>query len=245
MKKQSIQEKLSQLGFSANESHIYLTLLTRGLMKGGEIIAHTKLQRSAVYLSLKKLIEKGLVAQKDSKVAQYYITDPSQIIEIQKDNLKDAEDLVVILQKERASVERNAFVYEGNDIVTTVAKRSLQSNTGSTVYFFGPSKFGVQANLERFWINYHKEREQKGIAAKILYDRFVPRDVIKQRNTYNTCEARYLPIDIEVPISFVIWDSHVAVLIPGENPPTVIFINSQQTADTLVEYFNYMWKRAV
>lgn len=242
MKGNHTQELLIQLGFTQNESTIYITLLRHGVLKAGELISKTKLQRSVVYTSLSNLLSKKLVHKKDTKVLQYYAADPERILEIQRENLKDAELLVTQLNKERTALEKTAFVYEGNDIVTTVAMKSLTATKGSTIYFFGPSKFGVQENLEAFWQKYHTKRESLQINAKILYDRFVPEDILKQRNTYKSCKAKYLPLHTEVPISFVIWDNHVAILVPGEKPPTVFFIHSPQTAETLIEYFMYMWK---
>lgn len=243
MKKNTLIDELVQIGFTENEGHIYITLLQHGTLKASEILQKTKLQRSVVYLALKNLIRKKLVYEKtDVKVARFAAHDPYRIVELQKQTVSTAESIASKLQRERTALEREAFVYEGNDIVTTVATKSLESKKGSTVYFLGPSKFGAQKDLEFFWQKYHALRESKGVHAKILYDQFVSKNILKQRNSYKTCSAKYLPLDIEVPISFVIWESHVAILVPGDNPPTVFFINSQQTADALVQYFEFMWK---
>lgn len=245
MKELSLQEKLLHLGFTHNESNIYLALLRHGALKARDIISRTKFQRSAVYIALKSLIAKNLVSEAGGKVTEYTASDPQRLVEIQKEQVLEAELLVTNLNKERLATEKDVFVYNGGDIIQTVAEKTLQAQTDTTVYFFGPSKFGVQDNLEHFWKLYHKNREAKGLPARILYDRFVPKEIVKDRNLYKTCRAKYLPIGVEVPISFVIWNSHVAILVPGEKPPTVFFINSQPTADTLIEYFNYMWKMAV
>lgn len=243
MKRHALIDELVRIGFTENESYVYITLLQHGTLKASELLHKTKLQRSVIYSALKKLAKKKLVYEKTGvKVAEFSASDPYRIVELQRQSVSEAEVLASKLQRERTALEREAFIYEGNDIVTTVASKSLESKKGSTVYFLGPSKFGAQKDLENFWQKYHASRESKGVHAKILYDRFVPKDILKQRNSYKTCSAKYLPLDIEVPISFVIWESHVAILVPGDNPPTVFFINSQQTADALVQYFEFMWR---
>ena len=201
MKKHTLIDELVQIGFTENESHIYIALLQHGTLKASELLQKTKLQRSVIYSALKKLIEKKLVCEKIGvKVAEFSASDPYRIVELQRQSVSEAEVLASKLQRERTALEREAFVYEGNDIVTTVASKSLESKKGSTVYFLGPSKFGAQKDLENFWQKYHTSRESRGVHAKILYDRFVPKDILKQRNSYKTCRAKHLPLDIEVPI---------------------------------------------
>lgn len=241
----NIKLQLQSLGFTENEALIYLTLIKGGSMKAGLIIQRTKLQRSVVYTCLNKLIFKELVIGKRAlKVAEFQALNPEKLIDLQKDTVFKAEVLARELKKEKLVNEREVFIYEGDDIVMTVAERSLKSSRDSTVYFLGPSKFGAQKYLEKSWQKYHKKREMSGVHARILYEQFTPQEIIDQRNTYKTCKARYLPIDVEVPISFTIWENNVAIILPGENPPFVFFIKNTSTAETLVEYFNFMWRQS-
>lgn len=241
----SVKTLLASLGFTKNQTSIYLVLTKKGALKAGEIISLTGLPRSVVYTCLQDLASQGLLIKNTKQgVAIFTTLDPEALVIECKRKLKDAEEVANILQQERGILEKEAYVYEGDDIVTTIAKRSLETPPGSTVYFFGSSKFGAQANLEQFWKKYHQDREGKQIRCKILYDRFTPAETLSERNKYTGCEARYLPIDTEIPMSFNIWEDHVAILLPGNQPPISFIIRSQSTADALIEYFNYLWRHS-
>ena len=55
-------EKLVKLGFSNNESRVYLSLIKLGSSKAGMIAKHAELDRSSTYNALKSLLQKGLVS---------------------------------------------------------------------------------------------------------------------------------------------------------------------------------------
>lgn len=243
----TLEDSLPLLGFSKNQTEIYLCLIRFGEQKAGEIIKKTGLQRSVVYTCLTEFIERKLIFEKSNKdgkgVSIFGAKDPSQLVNEQQEKLKLTEQLASSLKTERSVLNHEAYVHQGNDIITLTAEKTLDSKSGETVYFFGSSKFGVQANLEKFWEKYHTTRANKKIKTKILYDRFTPEAIVDTRNTYKLCEARYLPIEVEIPISFIIWEDHLAIVVPGENPPTAFFIKNRDTADALVEYFNYLWKQ--
>lgn len=240
-----LHKKLVSLGFTPNQASLYITLIRLGEQKAGELIERTGLQRSVVYSCLQVLIDRQLIYEKNKAgVATFAAKNPKELVKEQEFKLNLTEQVAHELEAERMVLEHEAHVYQGDDIITLTADKSLTSKKGQTVYFFGSSKFGVQANLEKYWDKYHKERASKDIKAKILYDRFTPIDILNKRNASKGCEARYLPLDVEIPISFTIWEDHVAILVPGKNPPTAFFIKNQDTSDTLVEYFNYLWKQA-
>ncbi len=238
-----VEEKLLKLGFSENLSKIYLALFHLGKTRAGEVIKETRLQRSVVYTGLEELVGRGLVTKTTSKgVAVYEATDVDALVYEAETKKVLAEAVAQELWETKESKGREVIVYEGDDIIKRIGDKSLGIKTGSTVYFLGPSKFGIQASLEHYWLTYHKKRIEKGIHCKILYDQHTDPKIVARRDNLPFCEARYLPFSAEeAPMSFIIYEDHVAIIVPVENPPLAFLIKSPATAQTLRKYFEFLW----
>jgi sugar-specific transcriptional regulator TrmB len=239
-----IEENLKRMGFSQNEVKVYLTLIRLGRAKAGEIIKETSLQRSVVYGDLEKLISRNLVSKSISKtVSMYTVNDPESFIVEAETQMLLAKRISNELKERQVVQDREVVVYEGKDIIRKVADKSLDTSPGSTIYFLGPSKFGIQTNLEKYWQNYHKKRIANGILCKLLYDQSTDPYIVENRNSLSLCEAQYLPLHTEMPISFIINDKMVGILVPSESPPLAFLIKSAKTADALKKYFEYLWNQ--
>lgn len=237
-----IEENLKKLGFTQNEVKIYLTLLRLGKLKAGELIKEAGLQRSVVYNGLDELFKRGLVSKSVTKgVAVYASNDPEALVHEAEQKAFLAKKISRELKQKQRMKDREVVVYEGEDIVKRVADKSLDSRAGSTIYFLGPSKFGIQANLEKYWQQYHKKRFEKEVNCQILYDKSTDPRIVKNRNALPLCEARYLPIEMEMPMSFIISEYMVGIVVPSENPPLAFLIRSLKTAEALKNYFEYLW----
>ncbi len=237
-----IENNLKKLGFTNNEIKIYLTLVRLGKIRAGDVIKETGLQRSVVYNSLEELIERELVTKTLSKgVATYSINDPDALVQEAEERRLLAETTALALKEKQSVKDREVVVYEGKDIIKRISDKSLGAKSGSTIYFLGPSKFGIQSNLEKYWKHFHKERINKNIKCKILYDRNTDNKILVERNNLPLCEAKYLPIEAEIPMWFSICGDLVGMIIPSEEPPLAFLIKSPKTAEALTKYFDYLW----
>ena len=122
-----------------------------------------------------------------------------------------------------------------------MSEKSLNTEPNDTVYFLGPSKFGIQANLEKYWKKYHKKRADLNIKCKLLYDKSTDPKIIENRNRQPLCEAKYLPLDTEMPMSLIINNKMTAIIVPSEHPPLAFLITSKKTSEALKKYFEYLW----
>jgi sugar-specific transcriptional regulator TrmB len=239
------EKDLEKLGFSQNLGKIYTTLLRLGASRAALVLKETKLQRSVVYAGLEELTKRGLISKTEVKgVAQFSPNDPKTLIDEAEEKKHLAEKVAENLKKFQSVSYREARLYEGIDIIEQVADKSLGVENGETVYFLGPSKFGIQSNLESYWKKYHKERIKKGIKCKILYDKNTEAEVVEERNKLAGCEAKYMPFGINQPMWMLIFEDHVGMVMPGDEPPIDFVIKSKQTADGFKNYFNYLWEQA-
>ncbi len=237
-----LEENLKKLGFTQNEVKIYLALLRFGKMKAGDLIKETSLQRSVVYGGLEKLSHRNLISKTVSRgVAIYLVNDPEALVYESEQQTFLAKKIAQELKEKQQVKDREVIVYEGEDIVKRVADKYLSVKAGSTIYFLGPSKFGVQTNLEKYWQYYHTKRVEKGINCRILYEQSTDSKIVENRNTLPLCEARYIPINTEIPLSFIISDDMVSMIVPTEHPPLAFMIKSSKTAEGLKKYFDYLW----
>jgi sugar-specific transcriptional regulator TrmB len=233
---------LGPLNFSKNTSSIYLLLLeSSGNLKAGEIITKTGLQRSVVYYCLEDLLNRKLISKKilhgvavySAQKIEALVYESERKLELTKNIAKQLEQITTIK-------EREVVVYEGDDIVRRISEKTLEQNT-KTIYFLGSSKSGIQKNLEQYWKSFHARRIQKGIECKILYDTSTDKSILVNRNGMQGCKAKYLPFGMNIPMWFAISGDFLAILVPGDEPPTAFIIKSKATAEAMEKYFNFLW----
>jgi len=240
-----IEIKLKKLGFSDNLASVYLALFEGEAFRAGELIKLTGLQRSVVYTSLDELVERGLTTKTFIRGVATYRANNPEALEAELDQQKIfVQSIVKNIKQKYVVAAREIAVYEGIEGIKRAAEKNLTALTDTTVYFLGPSKFGVQKELEQYWHSYHKERVKKKIRAKILYDRTTPEWVLSSRNSLSLCEARYLPFGTELPMWFNMCDDTLTIVVPAEEPPVVFCIKSHFTTKSLISYFEYLWNQS-
>ncbi len=239
------EEKLLKLGFTPTEAKVYLALLSKGKAKAGEIILSTKLPRSAVYTALKEFVTRELVTETEIQGVQTFtINNPTQLVNELEVKKEYATNLAKQLGELQELPSREVVVYEGVEGIERSAEKNLLAQSGDTVYFLGPSKFGIQNDLEDFWRRFHARRAKKGIKSKILYDRSTDQSVLDSRNKMPNSEARYLPFGMQMPIWFTMAGDYISIVVPGEEPLLVFSIKSRAAADGMKKYFEFLWNLA-
>ncbi len=75
----------------------------------------------------------------------------------------------------------------------------------------------------------------------MLFNADTPKEVLRNRNSYWGCEARYMPISVETPAWFLIYKDTVVIILQGDEP-MAIEINNKQITKSFKEYFDAFWK---
>ena len=109
-------KKLEKLGLNSSEAKIYLALLDLREAQAGEISKKTQINRTTVYDSVERLIERGLVTyviQANKKVFQ--AVAPEKILEIIKEQEETAKEILPELESRfKASKEKEeSVIYKG------------------------------------------------------------------------------------------------------------------------------------
>lgn len=242
---------LEQIGLTKGEIKVYLALLKLGSSSTGFIAKESQVSRSKLYSILDKLEKKGLASHIEKNGVIYFqAAEPVRIkeyIQEKEKNLKklekDFENFIpqlISFQKETQKVHK-VSVYQGlKGLITVHEYMYLKLKKGGTYYSIGIPSTQPQTH-HLFWQRDHIRRAEAGIKAKLLFTKDTSKDVLKNRNSYKGCDARYMPIDLKTPAYFEMYANTVMIVIPTENPITIEIISDEISSSFMI-YFNEFWK---
>jgi sugar-specific transcriptional regulator TrmB len=243
---------LSEIGLTPGEIKTYLALLKLGSSSTGPIAKESGVSRSKLYSILDKLEKKGLVSFVDKKGVTYFqASDPVKIKDYMKEKQENLEKLKNKFESFLPELEsykdsktsQKVSIYTGFKGLITVHEHTYQKlGKGETYYYMGIPKEQPQTH-HLYWQRDHLRRIKSGIKCQFLFDADTPKEILKNRNKYKNCDARYMPININTPTYFLIYKDTVAITIPSENPISIEII-SQEIADSFKAYFEEFWGKS-
>ena len=207
------EDILRDMGFSKNETRVYLTLLRIGPSTAGALAASANIHRTNAYDALERLIEKGVVTYIFKGNKKYFeAVDPNRLLELLKDHAAQFENNILpsLLLDYKLSRERNqAHIYDGITGVKAITDDILKD--GQPVYTFGVPH-DVAEKMKNFVSIYHKRRVEKKMWQYHIYDANA-RERISYLNTVPYTKARYIPREQDSPATTTIYGDKVAFLI--------------------------------
>lgn len=235
-------EDLLQLGFLKNEAMVYLALVELGQSPAGEVIKKTSLHRNIVYETLDKLIAKKMVMKIVKRnIAIFAPTDPARILELQKEKLAVAQEVVPKLTS-IANVKQEIVVYEGLEGFQNFSLNYVnRMHENSTIYVLGAigdQWFEFMGNKHH---RFEKIRKQKNILMKMVEYHASKLDKQKTDND-ELYEVRVIPTNLETPANMLIMEDYIAMQIFSE-PFSVIEIKNPALAKAYLNYFNLLWEQ--
>ncbi len=229
------EKALMNLGFSSNETKIYVSLLGAGPCLVSSIVEHTKLNRTHVYDRLFHLLQKGFVTYTIRSGKKYFSAVSPQIL---LDKFREQEANLAAVVPTLSKLQRNEAktlveVYEGKEGLKSLLQDILKEK--KTVYVIG-FRGEVARQVEYFYPWFQKDRIKLGIKRKILVDPSLPNlSLIKEKRT----TIRFLPKHVP-PVSFWLY-SHKTVLFIPDTELCMVLITSQKVAQSYLSYFNLIW----
>ena len=124
-----IIEKFKLLGFSDNESRVYIELLKHPNQNGSQIAKELNITRPSAYLSLDKLYKKGAIYLVSGNSKDYVAKQPASLLkETQKLVNKAAEELMDDLVHLNEETKQDIyFNIEGEENIVQKAKEMIKS----------------------------------------------------------------------------------------------------------------------
>ncbi len=105
-----------------------------------------------------------------------------------------------------------------------------------------------------YWQRDHEKRKKIGFKGKILFNQGTDKKILRNRNSYAGCEARYMPMDIKTLAWFVVYKDVVNISLQTQKTkdsdknqiqkPISVVIKNQQIAETFDAYFQDLWAKS-
>ena len=233
-----IETILDKLGFTKNETKVYLAMLRIGAAKAGKISKEARVNRTCCYDALKSLIDKGLISyvvEANRKVFQ--AESPMMLLQFLKHQQDDVEKAMPQLEGlyKLPKAENNIRLFKGLKGIKTVFMDMLKNN--EPIYYFG-SEGQLKQRMPYFCPHFVAENKRRH--RKIRLIRRFGTGANPEANT----EWRWVPKDIRSNVVTNIYGDRIAIIIWTENPEAVI-IHNKEAADSYRNYFEFMWQNAI
>lgn len=255
-------DSIQQAGLTEGEAKVYLALLKLGSSTSGPIIKESGVANSIIYRILDSLMDKGLASYIIKEKTKYFrAADPKKIInfiEEKKEKLdedkKSVEKILPqLLAMAQITDETSVQIFEGfNGFLTAWELCYSKLKKGEEYHSWGVYPM-QEERFDLFWQRDHKKREKAGFKAKILFNQGTDKKTLKNRNSYQGCEARYMPTDIKTSAWFVVYKDVTNISLQTrkfeedgsiiEKPMSIVIIN-KEIAETFESYFQDLWKRS-
>lgn len=244
---------IQKAGLTEGEAKVYIALLELDSSTTGPLIDKSKVARSFIYNILEKLIHKGLVSYTVKNGKKFYqATSLSKIIEYiekRKQELdKNKEEIIKILPKfeliRKSKPVTDIQVYEGfRGIQTVFEKYHDRLKKGDEALTLGVAAF-QEDKYHNYWEEDHKLRAKKGIKNRMLFNKNTDIKILKHRNQFKGCEARYMDSDIKTPAWIFIYKDVTGIFMQDKKEPLAVEIVNKEIAETFKAYFEDYWKKS-
>jgi len=238
---------LKEVGLSANEANVYLTLLTLGPNPVSTVAKKANLNRSSCYTILDRLMQKGFVHQSNKQNVTYFSSvDPKLMLNQLTSKKHDLEDRIENLRRSMGQFEKircdysqkpTVLFYEGEAAIQNIMEDTLNAKEVVRAY---ASLQELTNLLPNYFPGYYKRRTQKGIFIKAIYPANQLSYKHKLRDHKENRESRLIPPEFNFHLDILIYDNKVAIT--SLNDKFGLLIKSQSMANAQKKIFDIIWE---
>ncbi len=245
-------KELLNLGFTKNESIVYLALARFQQAGANELIKHTKLHKKLVYENLERLIDKGLVTfiiENNRKV--FKIADPNMLIELFNEKLADVnkkKKQAETIAKEISEISKfakhkqEATIYRGIKGIKSFYNQLVK--IGKDYVSFGAPQESVAIMKETFWMNLSQKVKANKMKMRLIFNESIRKHgELTQKSFPNVVKVRYFEQDFEPLTETNIQEDRVAIIVWTEEP-LLFLIQDKIVAENYKQFFEKMWKES-
>jgi len=239
-------ENLKEIGLSASEANIYLTLLTIGANPVSTIAKKININRSSCYEVIKRLINKGFINKIIKNNISYFFAEKPEIMLIQLSNKKERlEQKIIKLEKSLKDFEKiqdnqsqkpSVIFFEGKEGILNIMEDTLNSKEELRAY---ASLNELAEILPNYLEKYYKRRSNKGIFVRAIYPANKNSYNHKQRDKEENRESRLIPPELDLHLDIIIYDDKVVITSLKEK--FGLLIKSKSLATAQKKIFDIIW----
>lgn len=244
-----LEEVLEEIGVSAKDATVYLTLLREGPGSVRQLATQTGLNRGTVYDTLKHLQELELVHFYNRETKQFFVAaPPTRLQELAKlraaDIAKAAKDLTHIVAELDAlyvagSRQPVARMYEGPEGIRAILEDVLETmqSARDEEYFIYSSSSVREAGLYNAFKDYTDKRLAAGIKVKNI-------SIGKGGKTAGLDERKVIPGLESTPTSTLIYHGKVAnIFLDKRGELFGLILENSGIYETQRTLFLALWER--
>ncbi len=239
--------RLTSFGFSLTEAEIYVYLLEKGVEVGGSKIAvGLSLHRQYVYVSLPKLIERGLVEEiPHGKQCKYKARPPQEIEKIGRQQAVDASLLAHDLNLISSLGNNQDFeVIQGIRAIQQYEMNCiLQADSSWEEYIVGGASEGFGFVMGDYLEEYLHEKKRKNLQVKYIGSMNEVDVYKKYIGLYGNQEYRFLE-NLPKGVAHMVIRKDSVSFYSFLTPPLVYVVKSVTVADNYKQFFNMLWNMA-
>ena len=247
-----IQQILSKIGLTKQESKVYLSLLELQEAQTGKLCKFTKIASSNIYKILESLMEKGLTHYRLQNNIKVFMPAPPESLNelfLQKqkkldEERKEVNKLISNLKKIEVKKEphSNYKYYEG-----LIGLKSMWHEINSNIikdtklYYYTAKKESYE-RFVGFFTEHHKIRTKKQATGKMIFPEEDRKLAKERKKADKRFEAKFLNLKNNAEWG-IIGDLFYIQYITGKNPRGFL-IKDKTFADTFKQVFKQIWKEA-
>jgi len=250
-----ISNILKDLGFSEKESIIYQTVYEQGHISPAQLSLSTGINRSTVYSVIKDLIDKGVVAEDQTKQQTMFVALPlsslSSMIDKEERKIQDKKLLVEQAIKEFSGLNRTTSISEPK--VTFIFEENLNDFLYKQTPEWSKSAMrrdGIQwgfqnpgfAKTYQKWIDWFwKEAADERLLLKFLTNESEDEKHIQSKG-YNRRLIKYWKRGSDFTATTWVSGDYIMMVITDQKPHYLVQIYDKVLAHNMREMFKGLWE---
>ncbi|MFC1801366.1 helix-turn-helix domain-containing protein [Nanoarchaeota archaeon] len=143
--------------------------------------------------------------------------------------------------------EQDVTTTKGLDGAKNIFNKMLDElEEGDEYYVMGASWMGQTKEMQGFFRDFHKRRQEKAVKSKFLFVSGAERLVEENSDLYKKLsEVKFLPPGVYEGIQFNLYKNKVLLFVWREKEPVVFTIEDKTTYNTFKSYFDSLWEQNV
>ena len=238
-----LHDTLEYIGFTKNESAVYLTLLKHGEGKGYSVSQAVDMKRPNAYFVLEELRKKGYVRRSMKSGRQvFYPVDPHELLSVAKRHVQRIESaLPQLLEHKQFETRPKVTYYEGVDGFKNVLQEiQLRGTSTEMLAFFAYEEQPPIEHVETM-LTHFQTLQSQGVHVRAI----VPEHAVTKTHVEPTFQklkwnVRRVPLDkLPLRVSFELIGNTVWII--SRHTSQALMIENADIADGLRSIFELVW----
>lgn len=240
-----IKKSLKDLGFSENETKVYVALTVLGESTAAKVAKKADLPRTTVISILEKMEGRNYLSTHMYRGTTYYwIESPRTIKESLLNRAKIADSLNLLLTEiyRKEAHFPHGYIYDTKSgIKAFVEKSIINLKEKSVIYTIDSPGQGNYSKVysDNFGISLSELKKKKNIQTMTLVPHGSAETIEPEKIKAQSMTIRELPAGIKFKASFWIMGD-MAVLFSG-NPPFVSAVRHDAIVESLKSLYDFLW----